>query len=222
MEKIIDVSLSFYDGQKTYPSPTHVETELEFTGSHDKEGMAVSTLKTSTHTGTHIDSPFHFVAEGKKLDELDPARFIRTAVVMNFSDKGVKGAITEEDLASKGEIVEPGDIVITRTDWTDKKEGAEDFFSHSPYLTPEAAQWLVDKEVSGYGIDAGNIENPDLMNTEKAAQIHQILLGGGLIIIEGLTNLKEVPEGRHEIFALPLKLKERDGAPARVMIRVTE
>ncbi|MFW5979970.1 MAG: cyclase family protein [Halanaerobiales bacterium] len=220
MTDLIDVSLSFYDGQKTYPAPTHITTELGFTGSHEKEGMAVSTLKTSTHAGTHIDSPFHFIADGQKIDELPPEKFITKAVVMDFSEKGAKGAINAQEMEEKGVEVQKGDIVVTRTDWSDEMEGTPEFFSKSPYLTPDAAEWLVEKNVTGYGIDAGNVENPDLAGTDRAGDIHKILLGGGLIIIEGLTNLSKVPEGRHDIFALPLKLEKRDGAPARVMIKV--
>ncbi len=222
MTEIVDVSLALYDNMGTFPAPTHVETELKDTGTHEEEGMAVSKLKTSTHTGTHIDSPYHFVAEGRKLDEISPDRFIRPAVLLDFSHKEAKGGVTAAELEEKNVSIDEGDIVIIRTDWTDKMEGKSGFFMESPYLEPDAARWLVGKNISGFGLDAGNVENPDKMDTDKAAEIHKILLGAGLIIIEGLTNLSQIPEGRHEIFALPLKLNDCEGAPARVMIRVNE
>lgn len=222
MSKVVDVSLAFYDGMGTFPAPTHVDTELKHTGSHEEEGMAVSRLKTSTHTGTHIDSPYHFVPEGRKLDELEADRFIRPAVLLDFSHKGPKGAVTAAELEEKDISIQTGDIVVIRFDWTDEMEGKSGFFMESPYLAPDAARWLVDKDISGFGLDAGNVEDPDKMDTDKAAEIHNILLGSGLIIIEGLTNLSQVPEGRHEIFALPLKLNDCEGAPARVMFRIEE
>lgn len=222
MSEIVDVSMSFYDGMETFPAPTHVKTELQPTGRHDEEGMAVSKFAVSSHTGTHIDAPFHFVPGGKKLDELSPDRFVRSAVLLDFSQLGKKGAVTVDGLAEKEDLIEEGDIVVIRTGWADEMEGTEDYFMESPYIEPEAAEWLVDKNVSGFAIDAGNVENPDLMETDRAAEIHKILLGGGLIIIEGLVNLDALTEGRHEIFALPLKLKGRDGSPARVMMRKGE
>jgi arylformamidase len=81
-------------------------------------------------------------------------------------------------------------------------------------LTPDGAQWLVDRNIALVGIDYLSIERYQ----EPGQRTHRILLEAGVVIVEGL-NLSQTPPGRYELLCLPLRLDDAEGAPARVVLR---
>lgn len=220
MAKIVDVSMAAYDGMKGFPVPWILGYEIRPTATHDRHGRSVMRITASSHTGTHIDAPFHFVPDGQTIDEISVASFIGPGVLVDLSHKGPLGEVTTEDLESNKEIL-ADDILLIRTDWSDRW-GNDDFFTHSPFLSLAAVDWLIERGIRGIGVDTASIEDPREIKPGVVAPVHRRILGCGMFIIEGLTNLKEVIPGRLEVIALPLRLQGADGAPARVVVRIPE
>ena len=109
--------------------------------------------------------------------------------------------------------IENGDIVLIKTKNSNRVLDDE-FFEKFVYLTGDAAEYLADKEILTFGFDYLTVDK--CSNTEYP--VHYTLLSKGIIIIEGL-NLSEISEGEYDIIALPLKILDGDGSPARVMLR---
>lgn len=168
----------------------------------------LSRIETSVHIGTHIDAPLHFLSDGTDVAEIPLSKLCGPATVVHIEGEH---DVTAEDL--EGAKITPGDRVLLRTPnaalW-DKPDFDEDFFA----ISGEAAMWLVDHEVPLIGIDYLSVDG--YRNESKPA--HYALLGNGVIIIEGLC-LADVEPGRYELVALPLKIANSDGSPARVIIR---
>jgi kynurenine formamidase len=218
MAELIDVSMVHYNGMTGFPVPWVLDFELVPTATHSELKRSVMKIVTSTHTGTHIDAPFHFYEDGATLDEYPVDSFIGNGYLLDLSHLGPRGEITSE-LLEKATEIQAGDILLLRTDWSEQW-GHEEYFSDHPYLTESGARWLIEHEIKGIGVEAGTVEDVKGIVPGQLAPVHRLVLGAGIFIIEGLTNLKEVREGKIEVLALPLKLAGSDGAPARVVVRV--
>jgi len=220
MGEYIDVTMAAYDGMMGFPVPWVLDYEISSTAKHQTHNRAVTKVVTSTHTGTHIDLPYHFLKDGDNLDQYPINEFIGKGFLLDFSFKNSLEGITKQDLEEKEKRfgIHKGDIVILRTDWSDNF-GTEDFFNLAPYIDSSAATLLADKQLKAVGVDTASVEDPRSINPEIVSPIHKIMLGSGMYIIESLTDLKKIREGSIEVIAFPLKIKEADGSPARVAIR---
>ncbi len=168
----------------------------------------VTRLVLSSHTGTHIDAPRHFFDNGTTVDQLDlqvlmgPARVVHVPCVSH---------ITVDDLRLH-------DLQgVTRVLFKTSNGPLWDCpgFQTTYYaLTAEAAAWLVSCGVRLVGIDYLSV---DAYEAEDFP-VHRCLLQAGVVIVEGL-DLRAVPPGDYDLYALPLRLEEGDGAPARVVLR---
>ncbi len=178
-----------------------------------------SWLSMFAHCGTHIDSPRHISRSGITVDEVALDRFIGEACVLDFSRKKPNEAITGQDLAAQGAGIRPGDIVLLHTGWSDQKWGATEYMYASPFLTGDGAKWLVDRRVKAVGFDFVQEEDvkhiPD--NKPENYVVHRTLLGNGIIQVEHMTNLGQIPTPRCQFIAFPLKLVGVEGSPCRAV-----
>lgn len=180
------------------------ESHLSRDGSHT---VRLTRMLLGSHTGTHMDAPAHFIEGGKTLDQMPLERLVGQAEVVEL--RGVR-AITREHLETRN--WSGVERVLFKTDNSDHWNDGE-FYEQFVYLEAEAAQYLVNRDIRLVGIDYLSI---DQFRSLKHPT-HFVLLEKDVIIIEGL-NLKEVAPGRYRLVALPLRIKNADGAPARVIL----
>ena len=207
---IHDVTLTISENLITWPSDPTVsirKTRLISQGN----SCNVSELKFGSHCGTHIDAPYHFEENGIKIDQIPLDYLIGNATVFEIKNKE---KIDLEDikplkLKNKKRVIFK---TINSAYWK-LPEFKKDFV----YITKEAAQHLVDRCVKVVGIDYLSIEKFG----NKPADTHHIFLRNGVVLIEGL-DLGNVKEGDYELIALPLKIKDGDGSPARVILRTLQ
>jgi arylformamidase len=160
-----------------------------------------------SHTGTHVDAPYHFVEGGKTLHEIPLDAFVGAATVFEIRNVRAISRSNLETLTWDGV-----ERVLFKTDNSEK--WAEPVF-HKDFvaLEPDAAQFLVERGIRLVGIDYlsidpfGSLEHPS----------HFILLKKNVVIVEGL-DLRQVAPGRYHVVALPLNLHGADGAPTRVIL----
>lgn len=150
----------------------------------------LTTLKMCAHNGTHVDSPYHFYEEGKKIDELDLNRVIGEATVVEFH-----GELKTEDIDSimktaKKRILFKGNVVVTL----------------------EAAIAL-----NNHGILLVGNESQTVGPEDGPAKVHYELLAKEVVLLEGIV-LKDVPEGDYFLNAAPLNLGGADGSPCRAIL----
>lgn len=207
--------------EKDMPEYTYRKTKT-----HERDGRQGGRIEMANHAGTHIDAPRHFIKEGISIDEIPIDQLIGEAALIDVSHK-LGEAITAKDLMEKGTHVREGDIILIRTGWMDKLYGTEDCFNKASYLTKDAAEWLVKKKAKMVGFDTPT-EYLVRVSVQKHRSgqnysrledwpVHHTLLSNGIPKIEYIGDLTKVKKKRLTIIALPLKLKDLDGSPARII-----
>ena len=179
--------------------------ELKSISRGDPYNLTSMTL--TTHAGTHVDVPKHFYDDGLTIDRLDLQHLVGGARVIE-----VKGCrpITRADLEKHG--IRPKEIILLKTD-NSGLVTEERFDPGFTYLALDAAQYLAEVAIRTVGFDylsVEDVENPILA-------VHRLLLGSNIVIIEGL-DLSRVRPGEFQMIALPLKIREGNGSPARVIL----
>jgi len=161
-----------------------------------------------SHCGTHIDAPSHFEENGKTIDRISPEDLIGDVMVCEITDNEKIG-LNDLKLLRLENIKRVIFKTVNSTYWK-----LHTFKRDFVYLTKDAAQYLVDNGIKLVGIDYLSIEKFE----SRQAETHHILLQNNVIIIEGL-DLSGIKAGNYELIALPLKIKDGDGSPARVILK---
>jgi arylformamidase len=178
------------------------------------DALTLSKYSLGAHSGTHIDAPMHFIADGASIDRVALEPLIGSARVIDIPD-----SVQSIDAAELGRHQWKGaQRVIFRTrssvrGWMDSVAFHRDF----AFIAPDAAQLLADAGTLLVGID--------YISAEKfgapAPLTHRILLGKGIPIVEGLA-LASVRAGEYDLIVLPMKVAAHEGAPARAILRKRE
>jgi len=217
MSKILDLTLELHEGMPTYPSAWHPTVDIHQIGRIEMEHRRSYSVTLGTHTGTHMDSPAHMVADGITIDQIPLETIVGEAKVLDFSNKGRGDKITVEDLKNCGVTFEKGDRLLLKTGWY-KEWGSNAYYDKWPWVTAEAAHYLVD---SGVIFIAMDIPSPDDPQSDtgygKPSPIHDIFLQNGVIMVEYLNRTLEITASTIKLTALPLKVRGADGFPSRVI-----
>src|SRR5713101_1542598 len=221
MGRFVDLSVTV---DSSTMSPPSTNMRLEVTPHNRGPGFwQVSSVHQSLHTGAHIDSPLHVFKNGITTAEITLDQVMGEALVVDLSWAGPNHAISIDDLKKGGaEDVKRGDIVLLRTGWTDTMYGKwPDYLTQSPYFPPETAQWLVDRGPKNIGFDFFEEYCARLADfTSEDFAMHRVILGAGVVIMEGLTNLGALPRRRVDFAAPFYKIAGTEGAPARFFATV--
>ena len=204
--RVIDISVANGPAQHVYPGdpPPRVEQAKAIRAG---DVCNVSLLTMGSHTGTHVDAPYHFIDGGARLGEVALERMVGEALVVDLRGRAAVDAAALESAALR-----TGDILLCRTDNSWRWEKAE-FQRDFVYLTLDAAGLLVERGIRAVGIDYLSIEQFG----SSDFPVHHRLLGAGVFVIEGL-DLRAVEPGRYTLVCLPLKFPDLDGAPARAVL----
>lgn len=204
------------EGMITFPVPWHPYVEVSQLGRFEVEGRETRKLVLGTHTGTHVDAPRHFIKNGKTIDKVFLEKFIGKALLLDFSSVPDKTEITREMLREKIGDRRPEKLLI-RYDWDRRIDNLE-YYTHHPYLSGNACEYLVEIGVNLIGLDAPMPDNPENgKGSLNDSPNHTILLSAEIVILEYLCNLKNIPVSEFTLSALPLKIKEGDGSPVRAV-----
>jgi arylformamidase len=179
------------------------------TADYHPDGYRETELSFLTHTGTHADAPAHVIPGGRTIDRMPPECFCGTAVVLHVPE-GTEKITAEAAAACPG--ADKADFLLISTGW-EKYWGCPEYFTGYPVLDDSAARWLVSTHKKGAGFD---VMSPDPVDSAELP-LHHILLGGGLVVVENLCGLSGLPDGLFKFCAMPLKLKDADGAPVRAI-----
>ena len=224
--QIIDLTHTIQDDMQIYPGDPRPSIRRGLT--HEKDYCHVDLLTLGSHTGTHIDAPYHFLKDGQKIDEIPVHRFIGKGILVDVSGKSDRDLIDAADFDPFVPKIQKGVFVILKTGW-DRYFGTSQYLQH-PFLSADAGRLLLDLGVSLVGIDALNVDtsyppasNSDSLDTDGGVSadigypVHDILLGNDILIVENLCNLDKINQHVGFYSFLPLKLKDSDGSPIRAI-----
>ncbi len=209
MPDYIDISVPLVSGMLTWSSHEPVSLERSEHISADRP-IHVTALQLGTHSGTHVDSPYHFSAGSQTVDQLPLESLMGPAHVHDFTGRL---AIDASALRAAQAPAGTNDVrrVLLKTDnsrWV-RTGPMPPRWAH---LTGDAARFLVDSGVLLVGTDGLTVDGPD------SDDAHVTLLQAGVVIVETL-DLSGVPAGEYDLICLPLRIAGGDGAPARAILR---
>ena len=197
MSRIVDLSVPI--GEDTL-SPPSVGIQLELTSYHRGPGFwQASKIEMLLHTGSHVDFTKHVQEDGETAADVSLDRVFGDALVVDLSFAEPNHQISVTDLEEHTPEIRRGDIVLVRTDWTEKHWGNfPTYYMESPYCSPEAAQWLIDRGAKAVGFDCFSeycARLPDF--TSEDFIIHKIILENNAILMQQLTNFSAVKGHSH-------------------------
>jgi arylformamidase len=202
--KLYDISLPMSSALASWPGDVPCEFRLSWRMA-DGASVNVGALSTSVHNGTHTDAPFHFLPEGKTIDQLDLDPWLGPCQVVDVSGRPV---IEASDLP--GDLYDAPRLLLRTGGWSDTAA----FPARIPVLAAGVPTELRRRGVILIGVDVPSVDQLD----SKDLPIHHELGKCAIYILENL-NLKDVPTGRYELIALPLRLVGADGSPVRAVLR---
>ncbi len=217
-ERIVDLTFPIHEGMTTFPVHWHPFVEITQLGRFGIEGRESRKVMLGTHTGTHIDAPRHFIPGGASIDQLPLDLFIGPARLVDFSRAKPLQEMQVKDFEEQLGDERPARVVL-RFDWSDQWGGPR-YYPEQPFISEDAARWLVARGTRLLAMDTPQADSPkNGRGAEKDSPVHKILLGAGVIKLEYLTNLRQVTARDFELIALPLNIRDGDGAPARCVAR---
>jgi len=214
---IHDLSQPVFNNCPQYPDENPRPAQIKLLYMLAVQGVNKEIVELSTHTGTHCDAPYHFFDDGATIDQVPLDTYVGWAVILDFRGKKPGSAIELEDVERISERVASGSIVLLNTGWGHKRANTQEFLTEYVYLSGEAAQYFVECDVKGVGIDAvslGGYNDPS-----RSGPPHKALLGNGKFIVEELYFPDEVMDGKQRLFvAAPIKVRGTSGAWTRAML----
>jgi len=223
--RVIDLSQSLGPGIPVFPGfPDPLFESMLAQSRGDVANVEI--LHFVPHSGTHMDAPYHFFSNLRHVDELPSDCLIGPGIVVDLSAKKGCVAIEGEDIqaweSAAGQSIRAGDIVLLRTDhyktWQLGPQGDAFWKNGWPYLAHSAVDYLAGKNIKALGVETFS---PDMELPEEGTPIdrssHHIFLPRGILVMECLAHLDEIPAPRCLVIALPLKLAGGSGSPVRVV-----
>lgn len=203
--KLWDITHPLTNSTAAWPGDTPYQFRLNW---QIKEGSSVNVghVTLSPHNGTHADAPYHYDDQGATMEQVDLSRYIGPALVV-----GLEGRTMIERADVEGLNLGGVERLLIRTgSCPDPNRFHHDFTA----FAPEAIRYLAGQGIRLIGTDAHSVDPEE----SKELPAHHACRKAGMLILENL-NLAEVPEGRYELIALPLKLAGADASPIRAILR---
>ena len=210
--KILDLTLTISNKIPAFPGspqPNFIPWEKI-----KDDGYNLELLFLSSHTGTHLDAPYHFLEKGSKIHEISLKKLVSNAVLIK-SRKKRNETITKTDIQKfekKHGKIESFSSVIFSTGWQRNLQ-KDYYFTKNPGLSVSAAKYLAAKKIGLVGIDSPSID----LGTDFKFPVHHIFAKKGMLIVENLANLEKIKSWKFHLVVLPLKLKGATGSPVRAI-----
>jgi arylformamidase len=206
MSRIIDLTLLLAPGDKG----VHIEPAKSL----ETDGWNATTLSLYSHCGTHMDAPVHFGVGAQTIDTISVDNLIGPAWVADIRPVEPRALIEPRHLGTIANQFKSGESLLICTGWSEYY-GQDKYRNELPRVSAELAQWCVDKKVKMLGVEPPSVA--DVNDIEELNTVHRILFEAGIIVVEGLANLALLSKSKVTFIALPLKIAEGDGAPARAV-----
>jgi len=199
----IDISVTLRSGMVHWPDDPPVSIVRVRDVAHG-DPATLASLSLGSHSGTHIDAPLHFLADGVGIDSMPLDATVGRARVVDIVDPVT---VTRDELARHDP--RPDERILLRTQNSSRVWGTDRFVPDFVSVSTAAARLLVERRVRTVGVDYLSV---------GSHEVHRLLLGAGIWIIEGL-DLARAPVGEVELVCLPLRIANGDGGPARAILR---
>jgi arylformamidase len=211
--EFIDLSYPLSPETPIFPGAPPVELDVlertEDAPAKGRRSLNVTRLSMMVHTGTHMDAPFHFFGSGRSIDVIPLEQCVGPALLISLPGLGPGQEIDLTNLPNLKEKLHRVRKVVLNTGWA-RQWGTPGYFTDHPRISGQSAEFLRECGVHLVGVDMPSVDRPPF-------PAHLALLGGGIVIVENLTNLQAIGEETFQLSVVPLKLSGRDGSPVRAV-----
>jgi kynurenine formamidase len=210
--KPIDITLTISKSLPNFPGSP--KPQFIVWSDIKNNGYNLELLFFSSHTGTHIDAPYHFVKNGLKIHQIPLDRLLGKAILIKLK-KTKNKPITKLDIISfekKNGKIPNNSTVFFFTTWQ-KNLNQSNYFTENPGLSLSSAKYLASKQINLVGIDSPSID----LGKDKSYSVHHILSKNNILIVENLSNLNKISSKEFYFTILPLKIKDATGSPVRAI-----
>jgi kynurenine formamidase len=222
--RVVDLAYAISEKLVPWPGDTH-PFEARIKATVEKNGYFTRSFCMLEHYGTHLDAPAHFPPGKLFVDQIPPERLFGPAVVLDVRaevernpDHRLSAARIEQWEKAHG-YIPPGSIVLLRTGWATRWPDVNRYRNmdafrvmHFPGYAVEAVKLLIERQVSGLGIDTLSVD----YGPSKQFEVHKLSHGAGLYHVENLSDLGALPEAGAFLVVAPIKLAGGSGGPCRV------
>lgn len=212
--KIIDLSYTIDNDCMTCGTPWHAKVKIEPLGKIKEVGRNTHSILIGSHSGTHIDAPLHFFENQLGIDKVDLQKVCGECSIVDMTKKKNNSIVELKDIAN----IKITERMLFKFEWF-KNWQSNVFYSEFPYFSLEAAEYLVNKGMKVIALDTPSPDCGKAIGQRDDSPVHKLFLMNNITIIEYLTDTDKLDgEKRNILMALPLKLRDCDGAPARVVM----
>jgi len=215
--RLIDLTIPW--GPEVEPVPGHPRIYCVPIHHHELHGLSTAYATFSIHTGTHIDAPYHFIKDGLTIDRVPLEWLNGPAVLVDLRAVAQprQPFALEAVRAAAGDPAElRGRRVVLWSGWAQERWNDPRFYLDNPYLSTEAARWLVDAGARAIAVDFAVDGGPPKPAGQPKYPVHLITLGANVCLIENLINLDGIGTRHFTLIAMPVPVKGGNGGPARV------
>ena len=202
--KLWDISQTLRPGLPVWPGDTAFAFERSWR-MEDGSPVNVGRMTMSTHSGSHGDAPLHYSASAADIASVDLDPYLGECLVVDA--RGARGAVEIADLPT----LDGASRVLLRTFQSFPHDQWDSGFTA---IAPGTIRWLAAQGVRLIGTDAPSVDPQE----SKTMDAHRAVLAEDMRILEGLV-LDDVPPGRYELIALPLKIAGGDAGLCRAILR---
>lgn len=206
-QNIFDITRTLNPALAGWPGDTPFSAQV-IAAIKDGASINLTTLTMSSHLGTHVDAPYHFINDDLTMEKVSLEAYVGPATVVTVQREA--GPLTPSDFPdldwSKVERLLVHSVASAKP--------ADQFPTQFVYPSPELADFMAEHGIALFGSDAPSMDDMD----SKTLPGHKALRRHRIAILEGLL-LTIVPAGTYELIALPLKIEGGDGSPVRAILR---
>jgi arylformamidase len=199
---LVDLTVPITVGMPAHP--VHFGPSVEPYARHADDGYRATRITLSSHLGTHVDAPSHFVGDGATLEDVRIEDLVGPAEVVRLHGLAPRQELMPEDVPPSGAT-----RILLHTGWAAATGYAPRYFTEYPSISAELARELVARGVVLVGLDTPSVDH-------DPGETHHILLGAGMVIVENLAGLERIPD-LIDLIVLPLPIVGGDGCPARAI-----
>lgn len=213
---VIDLTHTVYEGMPVYPGTE--APELLPANTHEEHGFRETRISLHSHTGTHIDPPAHIISGAATLDSFPADAFVGRGLVVDAREVGAGGRIGMDVLMRYSDKLASADFLLFCTGY-DKLWGTDAYFGDYPTLSDEVLDHIIQGGYKGIGLDVISL---DAIDNANLTYHNRLFSSRKIINIENLCGIDRLVGADFTLCALPLKIEDSDGAPARVIALVDE
>lgn len=212
--RVVDLTHTIHEDMLVYPGTE--KPKLPIANTLEEHGFIETLLTMYSHTGTHMDTPGHLLANRTMLEDMPVDHFVTKALVIDASDCKLGDKITMAHINKVRDKADKADCLLFRTDWDQYFNNEEMYFGDYPVVDEEVVQYLIDSKKKAAGFDVMGID--PMAEGDVPLTSHLTLFKAmDIVIIENLANLKACGNDIFLFAALPLKYKNSDGSPIRAV-----